>query len=72
LNFPRRFRHSAAAIFAFAATRTTRSFRFGVSPLDPWTIAATLLGFAPPASFASWMPAAHATRIRALLALSEE
>lgn len=60
------------AIFSFAAIRAARSFLFGVSPLDAWTIAATLLGFFALALLASWIPVLRATRVNALLALREE
>lgn len=60
------------AIFSFAALRATRTFFFGIAPLDPWTLAVTLLGFFAVALFASWIPVVRATRIKALLALREE
>lgn len=60
------------AIFSFVAIRATQSFLFGISPLDGWTIAATLLGFFALALLASWIPVMRATRINALLALREE
>jgi putative ABC transport system permease protein len=60
------------AIFSFAAIRATQSFLFGISPLDAWTVAATLLGFFALALLASWIPVMRATRINALLALREE
>ena len=59
-------------IFSFAAIRAARSFLFGVSLLDVWTIAATLAGFFALALLASWIPVMRATRINALLALREE
>jgi putative ABC transport system permease protein len=60
------------AIFSFLAIRATQSFLFGISPLDGWTVAATLLGFFALALLASWIPVMRATRINALLALREE
>ena len=60
------------AIFSFAAIRAARSFLFGVTLLDVWTIAATLAGFFLLALLASWIPVIRATRINALLALREE
>jgi putative ABC transport system permease protein len=60
------------AIFSFVAIRATQSFLFGISPLDGWTVAATLLGFFALALLASWIPVMRATRINALLALREE
>ena len=60
------------AALSFFAIRATRSFLFGISPLDAWTIAATALGFFALALAASWIPVLRATRINALAALREE
>ena len=60
------------AALSFFAIRATRSFLFGISPLDAWTIAATALGFFALAIAASWIPILRATRINALAALREE
>lgn len=60
------------AIFSFLAFRATQSFLFGISPLDSWTVAATLGGFFALAFVASWIPALRATRVGALLALRDE
>ena len=60
------------AILSFAAIRAARGFLFGISPLDGWTIAATLAGFLLLALLGSWIPVIRATRINALLALREE
>ena len=57
---------------SFFAIRATRSFLFGISPLDAWTIAATASGFFALALAASWIPILRATRINALAALREE
>jgi putative ABC transport system permease protein len=60
------------ALISIAAARATRSFLYGISPLDPWTIAIALVGFFALALIASWIPAMQATRVDALLALREE
>lgn len=62
----------AGAVFSLLAIGATRTFLFGISPLDAWTIAATLLGFCALAFLASWVPVIRATRVNALLALREE
>ena len=59
-------------IFSILAMSATRTFLFGISRLDAWTVAATLLGFCGIALLASWIPVLRATRINALLALREE
>lgn len=59
-------------IFSLLAMSATRTFLFGISPLDAWTVAATLLGFCALALLASWIPVTRATRINALLALRDE
>ena len=61
------------ALISVAAARATRSFLFGISPLDPWTVALTAAGFfALALAPATWIPAMQATRVDALLALREE
>ncbi|MGC1657769.1 MAG: FtsX-like permease family protein, partial [Candidatus Acidiferrales bacterium] len=60
------------ALISVAAARATRSFLFGISPLDPWTVALTAAGFFALALAATWIPAMQATRVDALLALREE
>lgn len=57
---------------SFFAVRAARSFLFGISPLDAWTLAATVLGFFALALAASWIPVLRATRVNALAALHEE
>ncbi|MGB6875098.1 MAG: ABC transporter permease [Candidatus Acidiferrales bacterium] len=59
-------------ILSFFAIRATRSFLFGISPLDVWTVAATAIAFFALALAASWIPVLRATRINALAALREE
>ncbi|MGC1107587.1 MAG: ABC transporter permease, partial [Candidatus Acidiferrales bacterium] len=59
-------------ILSFFAIRATRSFLFGISPLDMGTVAATALGFFTLAFAASWIPVLRAARINALAALREE
>lgn len=60
------------AVLSVLAIGSMRAFLFGISPLDSWTIAATLVGFFALALLASWIPVIRATRINALLALREE
>jgi putative ABC transport system permease protein len=60
------------AILSFFAIRATRSFLFGVSPLDAWTMAITALGLLALVLLASWIPIARATRVNTLAALREE
>lgn len=74
-------RHSASVVlmglalggaFSFLAIRAVRSFLFGISPLDLWTVAATVVGLFVIAAAASWIPVMRATRVNALAALREE
>ena len=60
------------ALVCVVAGRATRSFLYGISPLDPWTIAIALAGFFAFVLAAAWLPAMKATRVDALLALHEE
>lgn len=60
------------AALSFLAIRVTRSFLFGISPFDAWTLFLTALGFFALAVAASWIPIMRATRVNALLALHEE
>jgi putative ABC transport system permease protein len=60
------------AILAVIAIRAARSFLFGVSELDVWSAAATILAVMALALAASWIPVMRAARINALAALREE
>ncbi len=60
------------ALICVVAARATRSFLYGISPLDLWTIAIALAGFFAFVLAAAWLPAIKATRVDALLALREE
>ena len=60
------------AALSFLAIRATRTFLFGISPLDAWTIAITALGLFALALLASCIPVVRATRVDALAALREE
>ena len=59
-------------LLSFFAIRATRSFLFGISMLDGWTLAATALAVFALALTASWIPVARAARVNALAALREE
>lgn len=74
-------RHSLSILFSglipgvvlsLFALRATRSFLFGISPLDAWTIAVTAIVFVALALAASWIPVMRATRVNVLAALHEE
>ncbi|HKF51837.1 MAG TPA: FtsX-like permease family protein, partial [Candidatus Acidoferrales bacterium] len=60
------------AALSFLAIRSARTFLFGVSPLDPWIIAATTAAIFILALAASCIPIARAARVDALAALREE
>jgi ABC-type antimicrobial peptide transport system permease subunit len=60
------------AILSFVAIRATRTFLFGISPFDTWTVAITALGLFALALLASCIPIVRATRVNALAALREE
>jgi putative ABC transport system permease protein len=60
------------AVLSFVAVRATRTFLFGISMLDAWTIVATALAVLALALAASWIPVLRAARINALAALREE
>lgn len=59
-------------LLSVLAIRATRSFLFGISPLDPVNIAATVLPVLALALAASWIPVSRAARVNALTALHEE
>ncbi len=59
-------------VLAAIAVRAARSFLFGISELDAWSAAATLLGVMALALAASWIPVMRAARTNALAALREE
>jgi ABC-type lipoprotein release transport system permease subunit len=54
------------------AAQATRSFLFGVSVLDPWTIVCTVAGLLAIGVIATWPPVAQAIRVRTLETLREE
>jgi ABC-type antimicrobial peptide transport system permease subunit len=60
------------AILSFVAARATRSFHFGVAPLDPWTIAGTVGGLVLLVAVATWSPLAQASGMNPLHMLREE
>lgn len=60
------------AILSILAIRAAKSFLFGVSPLDAWTVAATVVAVFALTFAASWIPVARASRVNALAALREE
>lgn len=57
---------------AIAVASMGESFLFGVSPLDAWTMVATLAGFGLLALVATWAPAARAARSDILPVLRAE
>jgi len=60
------------AALSFLAIRSVRTFLFGISPLDPATIALTTIAVFVLALAASCIPIARAARVNALAALREE
>ena len=58
--------------FAFGATRWLESFLFGVRPLDPLTLSASVLLMAAIALFAGYLPAYRAAKIDPMRALRHE
>jgi putative ABC transport system permease protein len=59
-------------LLSFFAIRAARSFLFGISMFDAWTLAATALAVVALALVASWIPVMRAARVNALAALREE
>jgi predicted permease len=57
---------------ALAGAWLLRSQLYGVSPTDPWTIAAAAVLFVVTAAIASWLPARRASRIQPMDALRQE
>jgi ABC-type antimicrobial peptide transport system permease subunit len=57
---------------ALLATRSLRSFLFGVPAADPLAIGAAILVIAVLASLAGYLPARRGTRIDPMLALRHE
>jgi ABC-type antimicrobial peptide transport system permease subunit len=57
---------------AVATMRLLRAVLFGVSPFDPVTYAAVVIGLAMVALLATWIPARHATAIDPAIALRGE
>ena len=60
------------AVLSIIAIRTAKSFLFGISSLDAWTVAATAFAVFALALLASWLPISRAARVNALTALREE
>jgi putative ABC transport system permease protein len=66
------FGAGAGVVASLAATRAIRSLLFGVTPLDPISIAAAPALLAAVALVACYLPARRATRVDPLVALREE
>jgi predicted permease len=62
----------AGGVLSLVASRATASLLFGVTPSDPLTIAAAILGLASVGLFAGWLPARRASRLQPTIALREE
>ena len=59
-------------LLCFVASRATRSFLFGVAPLDLWTITLAVGGVTLLVVIATWSPVAQASGVNALSMLREE
>jgi putative ABC transport system permease protein len=59
-------------LLCVVAARATRSFLFGLAPLDLWTIALTVGGLTLLVVIATWSPVAQASGVNALSVLREE
>ena len=59
----------AGGILSVAAIRLLTARLYGVSPTDPITVAAALVGLTAVATLATWLPAYRASRVDALVAL---
>jgi MacB-like periplasmic core domain len=59
-------------VLSVLAARATRSFLFGIAPLDLWTIACTCAGVVALVAVATWAPVAQASGVNALAMLREE
>ena len=57
---------------ATALTRYLQAMLFGIAPLDPWTFASALVGFAIVSLLASYVPARRAVQVNPLTALRAE
>ncbi|MGH7626415.1 MAG: FtsX-like permease family protein, partial [Gemmatimonadaceae bacterium] len=57
---------------ALAAAKLVTDLLFGVSPVDPVTLAGVVLLLAAAATLASWLPARRATRVDPMIALRSE
>jgi putative ABC transport system permease protein len=69
---PVAFGAAAGMLAAVAATRALRTMLFGVTPLDPVSLAAAPALLAAVALLACYLPARRATRVDPLVALREE
>ena len=59
-------------LLCMLALRATRSFLFGVAPLDPWTLASTAAGLFLLVAVATWSPLAKAAGLDVLGMLRDE
>jgi len=59
----------AGAALSIAAVRVIAARLYGLSPADPVTLAAVLIGLTLVAALATWLPAYRASRVDALVAL---
>jgi ABC-type antimicrobial peptide transport system permease subunit len=59
----------AGGILSVAVIRLLTARLYGVSPTDPITVAAALVGLTAVATLATWLPAYRASRVDALVAL---
>jgi ABC-type antimicrobial peptide transport system permease subunit len=57
---------------AWAASRSVESMLFGLTPIDPATIAGAIIALAAAAQLAAYLPARRASRVDPLVALRYE
>lgn len=57
---------------SLAVSRTVSAVLYGVSPYDPWSLGAVVLGLVCVGVLASWLPARRATRVDPLIALRSD
>jgi len=63
---------AVGAVLSLIAARTATTLLFGVTPGDPATLVAAIVGLALVAALASWVPAHRAARLEPTIALREE